>query len=66
MTWKPPEPKWDWRKFLTREEAIEIEYTDRKIDQAKSLMLDVKRSDRSLIMNRAIARARYAIRKLRP
>lgn len=48
-------PKWDWRKFLTREE----EQILKDADAAKVLWLTLNKG-RAAITNRAIQRAKYA------
>ena len=55
MAWKPKQPKWDWRKFLTVEEKQELEVADR----ARATWLALNKN-RAGIQNRAIQRAKYA------
>lgn len=55
MAWKPKQPKWDWRKFLTAEEKAALD----KADKAKEAWLALNH-DRASIQNRAIQRAKHA------
>lgn len=59
MRWKPRAPKWNWKAYLTKEEAVVIRRADRA--QAR-LKREARRwSARRLpIQNRAIQRAKYA------
>lgn len=64
MTWTPERQKHDWRKFLTEDEAKVIGAADR--DRAEITKLQAawrKRYGlmRTLIVNRAIQRAKYAV-----
>lgn len=55
MSWKPKQPKWDWRKFLTADEKVALE----RADKAKAVWRAANH-DRATIQNRAIQRAKYA------
>lgn len=53
--WTPRPRKWDWRAFLTEEEAVEVAAADRaKAEWQHRQALCAK------IQNRAIQRAKYA------
>jgi cell division protein FtsL len=54
MTWQPRQPKWDWRRFLTSEEAKVL----READAAKERWRKLN-AERATITNRAIQRAKY-------
>jgi hypothetical protein len=56
MAWKPKQPKWNWREFLTDEERQIL----RSVDAAKAEWMKLNRS-RAGITNRAIQRARASI-----
>lgn len=53
--YKPREPKWDWRAFLTEEEQAILT----KADAAKAEWLRLNK-ERAAITNRAIQRAKYS------
>jgi hypothetical protein len=57
MTWKPREPKWNWRAFLTADEKEVL----KRADAAKAAWQRLNR-ERAGITNRAIHRAKYAAR----
>jgi hypothetical protein len=58
MTYAPRKPKWDWRAFLTVEEADKLS----EAWDAKQHWLALNR-ERAAITNRAIQRAKYAAQK---
>lgn len=61
--WKPKNAMWDWRAFLSADEAKIIERSDRsadRIDLARRLHEERFGRTRQLIVNRAIHRAKYA------
>lgn len=55
MTYKPRKAKWDWRSYLTLEEAATLQAADR----AKAAWQKLNK-ERAGITNRAIQRAKYA------
>lgn len=62
MSWKPRRKKWPWRKYLTPEEAEFIRRSDAAISAARAVANKVAtefRPQRTLIVNRAIQRAKY-------
>ncbi len=48
-------PKWDWRAFLTEDEAAQVEAADRARAEWQRL-----RAAKAFIQNRAIQRAKFA------
>jgi hypothetical protein len=61
--WEPQPAMWDWRAFLTPDEARVIERSDRsleRIERARKLHEQRFGRNRQLIVNRAIHRAKYA------
>jgi len=54
MTWKPKEPKWPWREFLTAGERRTLAAADRAKAEWQKL-----NKERAAITNRAIQRAKY-------
>lgn len=63
--WKPRDAMWDWRSFLTEDEAAIIARSDRsaeRIERARKLHEERFGRARQLIVNRAIHRAKYAER----
>lgn len=63
MAWKPQPAKWNWRKFLTPDEASDIDRSDAeaaKIERARIEYATRWQRRRQLIVNRAIQRAKYA------
>lgn len=62
MAWKPQRKKWDWRAFLTPQEAQIIADSDRAKRAIKVAQLEYGEKyqrDRMIIVNRAIQRAKY-------
>ncbi len=53
--WSKPAQKWDWRAFLTEEEAAQVSAAD-----AAKAEWQRFQAIRASIQNRAIQRARYA------
>lgn len=63
MNWKPKPEKWDWRKFLTSDEAAIVRASDDDAAAIERLRADYRKRwalRRQLIVNRAIQRAKYA------
>jgi len=61
--WTPESKKWNWRKFLTADEARAIKASDKDRASIERLQADYARRHgrkRQLIVNRAIQRAKYA------
>lgn len=63
MAWKPKPPMWDWRAFLTADEAAIIAQSDIAVRQIEKLRVAYAKglsTKRQVIVNRAIHRAKYA------
>jgi hypothetical protein len=66
MSWTPRETMWDWRAFLTPDEARIIERSDRsaeRIERARKLHEQRFGRTRQLIVNRALHRAKYSAQR---
>lgn len=62
MSWKARRKKWDWRAFLTADEAQAIAQADiakRAVTNAQRDYRKKFQRERMLIVNRAIQRAKY-------
>lgn len=62
MTWKRKRRKWNWRAFLTADEASLIRASERQAEQIEKMQKEWNErwhDRRSLIVNRAIQRAKY-------
>lgn len=62
MAWKSKRGKWDWRAYLTPEEAVAIKSAD--ADRAEIVRMEKAwrkkhGAARQMILNRAIQRAKY-------
>lgn len=66
MIWSPKPGKWNWKAYLTADEARLIERADRsaaRIERARQLHEEKFGRQRQLVVNRAIHRAKYAARE---
>ena len=64
--WQPQPIKWDWRSFLTTEEAASIVRSDAallRLERARASYNNRFGRERQRIVNRAIQRAKYASRE---
>lgn len=65
MAWESKRGKWDWRAYLTEDEASVIRVADRQAEQIAKMQKqwgERWRLRRQLIVNRAIQRAKYDAR----
>lgn len=63
MAWEPQKSKWEWRNFLTPGEESFIARADRaesQVAKARAAFEEMFGRERSLLVNRAIQRAKYA------
>lgn len=63
MPWKSKRGRWNWRAFLTEDEAVTIRIADKQADQIEKMRRGWTERwgrKRSMIVNRAIQRAKYA------
>lgn len=58
MSWSRRKPKWDWKAFLTEDEASEVRDSERQIEHARHIIATFQ-PGLALIQNRAIHRAKY-------
>ena len=61
--WKSKRGVWDWRKFLTAPEAAFVDRADKAASKLRNLTAAHQRrygAKRTLIVNRALHRAKYA------
>lgn len=64
--WKPKADKWNWRAFLTEEEAAFITASDAAHAKIEKLRNDYNKKyagERQQIVNRALHRAKYEASK---
>jgi hypothetical protein len=64
--WQPQPAKWDWRSFLSVEEAAVIARSDAalvRLEKARQRYEQRFGRERQLIVNRAIQRAKYDARE---
>lgn len=57
--WKPRETKWDWRSFLTADEAATIAPLEAEAAKLRARLSEIA-AVRQPMQNRAIQRAKYA------
>lgn len=65
MAWKSVKKRWNWRSFLDPDEAEfikEADYAAAEIDKQQKSFAKKYGPKRTLIVNRAVQRARFAAR----